>query len=61
MPACASASGQISAPVDKWTMYWGLSQEEVDKMAERLGKVSDLMRSFAFVGLQRTMSAFNNT
>ena len=37
------------------------SKEEEDKMAERLGKVTDLMRSFAFVGLQRTMSAFNNT
>jgi len=30
-------------------------------MDERLNKVVDLMRSFAFIGLQRTMSAFNNT
>ena len=35
--------------------------DEEARMEERLGKVTDLMRSFAFVGLQRTMSAFNNT
>ena len=30
-------------------------------MDERMGKVVELMHSFAFVGLQQTMSAFNNT
>ena len=35
--------------------------DEEARMEERLGKVTDLMRSFAFVGLQRTMGAFNNT
>lgn len=37
------------------------SAEEEGAMDERLNKVVDLMRSFAFIGLQRTMSAFNNT
>lgn len=37
------------------------SAEEEGKMGERLDKVTELMRSFCFVGLQRTMSAFNNT
>ena len=37
------------------------SAEEEAAMEERLDKVVGLMHSFAFVGLQRTMSAFNNT
>ena len=37
------------------------SAEEEAAMEERLDKVVGLMHSFAFVGLERTMSAFNNT
>lgn len=37
------------------------SSEEEKAMDERLDKVAGLMRSFAFIGLERTMSAFNNT
>jgi len=37
------------------------SAEEEAAMDERMGKVVELMHSFAFVGLQQTMSAFKNT
>ena len=47
--------GADFGPVDKWTMCWFvLRRGGATWMAERLGKVTDLMRSFAFVGLQRT-------
>ena len=37
------------------------STQEEAAMDERLDRVVELMHSFVFVGLQRTMSAFNNT
>ena len=37
------------------------SPDEEKALAERLGKVVDLVKSFAFIGLQRTMNQFNNT
>ena len=37
------------------------SPEEEKALPERLDKVVDLMKSFAFIGLQRTMNQFNNT
>ena len=37
------------------------SEAEEEALVERLDKTVALARSFAFVGLQRTMNAFNNT
>ena len=37
------------------------SPEEEKALPERLDKVVDLMKAFAFIGLQRTMNQFNNT
>ncbi len=36
-------------------------QEEQRALDERLGRTVELLRSFAFIGLQRTMNTFNNT
>jgi PTH1 family peptidyl-tRNA hydrolase len=37
------------------------SPEETGALDERLDRTTALMRSFAFIGLQRTMNTFNNT
>jgi PTH1 family peptidyl-tRNA hydrolase len=37
------------------------SAEEKETLDERLERTVALMRSFAFIGLQRTMNTFNNT
>jgi PTH1 family peptidyl-tRNA hydrolase len=37
------------------------SDEESTALSERLERTTELMRSFSFAGLQRTMNAFNNT
>ena len=37
------------------------SSEEEKALEERLERTSALLRSFAFIGLERTMNTFNNT
>ena len=37
------------------------SEEEQGALEERLSRTVELLRSFAFIGLQRTMNTFNNT
>lgn len=46
---------QIDYVLGRW------SQEEEDKLEERLERVGEAIRAFGTIGLQRTMNEFNNT
>ncbi len=36
------------------------NKQEEEQLAERLSKINEIVKSFSFIGLQKTMSAYNN-